>query len=330
MRDFKRIMVVTVAMILVSTTILCASAQIDTSEYLAQKDFMYADNPRYICFGGTPRRTTELQVLPTVGLGVGYAALVIGLHVNQSNAWWRDNTGSFHFVEDIQYAKGLDKAGHAYSGYAMTSFCSDLLMECGVSYKPAIWYGAGMGLAYMTYVEVQDGFAKDWGFSPTDAASNVLGVGIYLAQQYIPFIQNFTPRWSYIPTNWVGNNMINKRPKTFIDDYNGTTMWVAMNINNMLPVSLESYWPDWMMLSIGYGIDNYAVDDINGQPLPVKSKFLIGIDYDWVKILPDMSGVLNYMKQILNHIRIPGPTLEITSTGVRFGVLYPFAIVVPL
>lgn len=308
-----------------------AYAQTD-SLYLRPDEFRYADNQRYTIFGGTPRRTTEVQLAPTVALGAGFTCLAVALHYHQKNAWWpAGDSATFRFKEDLEYARGLDKAGHLYSSYVTATFTGDVLMESGFDRSTATWIGGATGLAYTLYVEVMDGFARDWGFSPSDAIADVVGSSFYVAQHYVPYLQNFTPRWSYVPASWVGYPVSNHRQKTFIDDYNSTTFWMACNVNNMLPASAAEYWPDWMMISLGYGIRDYDVVDANGREVGATRRFLIGVDYDWVKIIPTSSvGVLNYLRQALSYIRLPGPTLELGDDGVKFGVLYPFAIVVPL
>ena len=301
------------------------------SIYLSREEFQYADNPKYTFLGGTPRRETDVQLWPSIGMGVAYTGLFVALHYNQSNAWWKDQSGGWHVIEDIEYAKGLDKCGHFFGAYAMSSLSGDMLMEAGFSEEPATLIGAGMGLAFETYVEINDGYAKNWGFSPTDAIANAVGTGYYVLQYYVPFFENFTPRWSYVPPEWTGDSLINERPATFIDDYNGTTFWLACNVNNLLPTSAEPYWPDWLMFSFGYGIRNYARIDENGALEPVSRRFLFGLDYDWVKIIPESEfGFFNYLRQALNYIRLPGPTLEVGDDGVTFGFLYPFLLVVPI
>ena len=42
--------------------------------------------------------------------------------------------------------RGLDKLGHIYTSYVMSTFCGDVLMECGLDQTAAMWTGAGMGL----------------------------------------------------------------------------------------------------------------------------------------------------------------------------------------
>lgn len=303
---------------------------IDSSLYVPWDSFKYADNKRYTFLGGRPLIKSDVSTLPLVGMGAAYATLFTALHINQNNAWWKDDTGGWHVVEDLEYARFLDKFGHFYTAYIMSMVPADMLMESGMAQTPARWIGAGLGLLYNTYVEVEDGYASNWGFSPSDEIANFCGSTFYLLQYYFPVLENFTPRWSYIPSHWVNDASITDRPSTFIDDYNSTTFWLAVNVNNLLPKNLAEYWPDWMMLSAGYGIRNYAVTNSDGTQAPVTRRFMIGIDYDWIKILPEAKfGFLNYVRQWLNYLRLPGPTLEFGDDGVSFGVFYPFAIVVP-
>lgn len=298
-----------------------------TSVYLTHDEYRYADNQRYTVLGGTPRRETELNPVTTAAFGAGFCGLLVGLHITQANAWWADQRGDFHIVEDLEYARWTDKFGHFYAGYVMSTFCSDMLMECGMAQEPSVIAGASMGALYQTYVEVEDGFATGWGFSPSDAIANVAGAGFSVAQYYAPVLQNFTPRWSYVPSEWTGFKTIDSRPKTFIDDYNSTTFWLACNVNNLLPTSAANYWPDWLMVSVGYGIYNYDTDNGVGGYIPPPRRYMIGLDYDWVKIIPPSKiGVLNYLRQALNYIRLPGPTIEFGDQGTRFGLFYPFVL----
>ncbi len=300
-------------------------------KYVPWDEFMYADNKRYTFLGGRPFKETDVQPVPLIGMGVAYASIFTVLHINQSNAWWKDQSGGWRIIEDLEYAKFLDKFGHFFTAYCMSTLPADILMEAGMAEEPSRWIGAGLGLLYNTYVEVNDGYAANWGFSPSDAIANIAGCAYYMLQYYYPVLQNFTPRWSYIPVSWTGGVSINERPATFIDDYNSTTFWLAANVNNLLPEAVKPYWPDWLMLSAGYGISNYAVHDDAGNPLPVQQRYMIGLDYDWVKIIPESSfGFLNYVRQWLNVVRLPGPTLEFSSSGTRFRFFYPFQITVPM
>jgi hypothetical protein len=324
------------AILLLVATLHARAQDIVDSTYLTRDEFRFADDPRYTLLGGTPRRVTEIQPLPTIALGAAYTGLFMFLNHHMSNSWWQRSV-DFRVIEDGNYAKGADKVGHTYTGYVASTVCGDLLMECGFDYTTSTWLGAAMGLGYMTYVEYQDGHGANWGFSPTDAIANTAGAAVYVARNLSPFAQNFMPRWSYMPANVVGEQPTNGREVTVLDDYNATTFWLACNVHNLLPQSAKPYWPDWMMISVGYGIRNYEVYPTladgtrSATPLPIGRRFLLGIDYNWVKILPEAQsmGFLNYLRQGLNYVRLPGPTLEFGDDGVRFGLFYPFAIVVP-
>ncbi|MFM8771239.1 MAG: DUF2279 domain-containing protein [Candidatus Kapaibacterium sp.] len=312
-------------------TVTMASAQVNDSLYLSRAEFTDAGRPRYTFTGSTPRRVTDVQLLPTAVIGTAYTGLIVGLQMQMSDSWW-GRSGAFHVQEDGDYARYLDKAGHFFTGFTMSTIMGDALMECGFDYTTSTWLGASVGLAYMTMVEIQDGYAVTWGFSPSDALSNFTGAAFYAARNLVPALQNVTPRWSYVPAHLVGDRATTERPLTIFDDYNATTFWLNFNVENMLPTSLAAHWPDWMTISVGYGCRDYEVKNpADGSMRPVKRRMMIGIDYDWLKIIPESSvGVLNYVRQGLNYIRIPGPTLEFGDDGVRFAVLYPFAVVVPL
>jgi VanZ family protein len=312
-------------------SIATTSAWPSDSVYLFRDEFTDAGRPRYTFTGSTPRRVTQIQAIPTIAIGAAYTGLFLVLQAQMSSSWWQ-RTGSFNIQEDGDYAQYVDKAGHFFTGFTMSTIMGDALMESGFSYETSTWLGAALGLAYMTTVEIQDGYATTWGFSPSDQIANTAGAVFYAARNLVPDLQNVTPRWSYVPGRLVGERMTTERPLTIFDDYNSTIFWLNFNVENMLPRPWAEYWPDWMTLSVGYGCRDYEVRSSlpDGPMLPVRSRAMIGIDYDWLKILPESRfGVLNYVRQALNYIRLPGPTLEFSDAGVRFAVLYPFAVVVP-
>lgn len=305
---------------------LALSAQNSDSTFLFPHEFTYAGDARTTFLGAMPRRSTTIQPIPTAVVGGAYLGVTIALHQIQANAWWKDERGPFHFQEDWEYAFQVDKFGHCFGGYTMSWLIGDMLMDCGFDVETATIAGGSLGLAYQTYVEVLDGFGTRWGFSPSDAISNTVGAGLYVAQHYSLFLQNFTPRWNYAPPTLTGEHAINNRTANFIDDYNSATFWLACDVERLLPSSWSSYWPDWAMVSVGYGIRDYEVRLPSGELAAAYPRFMVGLDYNWMRILPPLPGVLNFFRQALNHIRLPGPTVEFSERGTRFHVLYPFVI----
>ena len=304
------------------------SLAIDSTKYVPLSSFTYAGERRYIIDGSLPATTTHIKPLNISIFGGLFLGAVIGLHIHQANAWWSKDRGHFHFQEDWVSALQVDKAGHAFGGYIGAYAMSEGLMASGFSWNSSVLWGSVFGLAYQSYVETEDGFAKDWGFSPSDWYFDAIGPIFFLAQQNVPVLQNITPKWQYIPSQWTGKPELNGRPKTFIDDYNSSTFWWSVNVYNLLPKNLKHYWIPWLNLAVGYGADAIDVHvNPNGPPDQLSSRrFVVGLDYNLVKLLPDGGNFWNWFKQSLNYIKLPSPALEFTGRGTRFYLLYPFRI----
>jgi len=297
----------------------------DISELVPLSQFTYAGQRRYTMDGSIPRLNTKIKLVTTSIIGGIYLGTLIWLHIHQQNAWWSGQRGNFHFEEDWVSALQVDKAGHSYGGYMMSYAVSEGLMASGFSWDEATLLGGGFGLAYQTYVETEDGFARDWGFSPSDWYFDAIGPIFFVAQHYVPALQNITPKWQYVPSEWTGEPIIN-RPRTFIDDYNSSTFWWSLNVYNTLPDNLKKYWLPWLNIAVGYGAD--AIDakiNPNGPPDQLSQRrYVIGLDYNLVELLPSGGSFWNWLRQSLNFLKLPSPALEFTQSGTKFKLLYPF------
>lgn len=305
----------------------------DTTLIISQEEFKYADNPKSTFTGILPNRETNIR--PTnfyifAGATISYMTVQ---HIVQRNSIWSE-TGDFRFIEDGNYALYIDKVGHTYGSYLSSYFFTEMFMWSGFGYDLSHILGPTMGILYTTYVEVMDGFAKDWGFSPSDFYFNIAGSIFSLLQHFIPYLQNITPKFMYIPASWHGE--LERKPHSFfIDDYSSHTFYWSFNVHNMLPKSLKDYWPPWLQLTFGVAVRNLC-DLLNpahncdltrgnvydgiilGSP-----RYIIGLDYDLVKILPDGIPFWNWIRQTLNFFKLPAPAIEF-GDGVRFHLLYPF------
>ncbi|MGE5352218.1 MAG: DUF2279 domain-containing protein [Acidobacteriota bacterium] len=297
------------------------------SKRLSLNEFTYAGDRRYTLDGSLPLSETKIKPLTASIVGGIYLGAIVGLHINQRNAWWSDNRGAFHFQEDWFSALQVDKAGHSFGSYIISYVLSEGLLASGVSYDASAIWGSALALAYQTYVETEDGFAKNWGFSPSDWYFDAIGASFFLAQHYNPFLQNITPKWQFVPSEWTGKPLI-LRPRTFIDDYNSSTFWWSVDVYNILGENEKRYWPKWLNVAIGYGGD--AIDanpDPNGPPdqLSVR-RYILGLDLNLIRLLPEGGWFWNWARQSLNYIKLPLPAVEFTEKGTRFYVFYPFRI----
>ncbi len=307
---------------------------IDTSLTLTPEEFMYGDNYRTTFTGIMPNRETKIRPTNLAIFAGATLAYMTAQHIVQKNSIWSE-TGEFRIIEDGDYALYIDKVGHTYGADLSSYFFTEMFLWSGFGYDASFLLGPSLGVLYTAYVEVMDGFAADWGFSPTDFYSNVGGALFFMLQHYIPYLQNITPKFMYFPADWHGE--LKRVPHSFfVDDYSSHTFYWSFNVHNMLPKALKSYWPSWLQLTFGVAVRNLGdMNDPNFKPDYSKGKvydghvfgsprYIIGLDYDLVKILPDGVPFWNWIRQSLNYFKIPAPAVEFSNEGTRFYLLYPF------
>lgn len=316
-----------------SSELIKFDKSVDDSLYISDKDFMYANNQRYTLMGHNPLKETDIKLWPTVAMGGIVSGLFYLQHIWQKETIWKE-TSHFKFMEDGMYALYADKGGHIFGAYYTSYFWTEAFFTIGMDFDLATILGGAMGMGYLTYVEILDGFGTKWGFSPSDFYTDIIGAGWYLGQHYVPFLQNFTPKFTYVPAPWHGDR--HRKPSDmFIDDYSSHTLWVNININNMLPDNIEKYWPDWLDISLGYAARNlcegcepgYAtLHKIEGGMVYGDREYIISLDYNLVKLLPDGGSFWNWFKQSLNYIKFPAPAIVFGDKKPQLYLLYPFSL----
>ncbi len=281
-------------------------------------NFFYAGHKRFTISGELPNFEKDINPF-RAGVVSGVSLVtIVALHINQNVAWWSHRGRPFYIRDDWNNALQADKLGHFMGGYFTSYFAREGLVYAGFGWDESIFWGSVFGIISQTYVEIKDGFAQNTGFSPTDFVADILGSGYFYVQHYVPFLQNFTPKWQYTPPGLIGVPL-KMRTQTFLDNYNATTAWWSVDVHNLLPHQYRRLWPNWLNLALGYGI--------NGYYSPHKTRrFLIGIDFNLVELLPDGGSFWNWFKQTFNYFKLPLPAVEFTNNGTRFYLFYPFQI----
>ncbi len=287
--------------------------------------YLYAGHVRYTVDGMPALRNSHINYL-ALGITSGvYLGIMVGLHIYQMNTFWADRSSRINILEDGSYAKGVDKFGHVFGATMMSYASTQVLQGSGVSVESSHIWGTLMGILYQTYVEIEDGYGRQWGFSPTDMYMNMVGATYYLSQYYIPALQNVTEKWIYTPAPWI-HEQARASSETFIDDYSSSTFFYSFKMVNIFPDAIASHWPRWLNLAFGYaarGLDTPQED----------TKLVFALDYDFPELFPDfrqtvggaLGDGLNWVIQTLNYIKFPSPAIEIGSHGMtRFNLLYPF------
>jgi hypothetical protein len=254
----------------------------------------------------------EINYPILTGLGVVYLGAGIGVHLYQRNAWWKDDRTSFHFQTDWPYALWIDKIGHFYAATLLAHAFSVGLEAADVQSENAMIYGSIAALAFQYYVEIEDGFGKQWGFSPGDAIANTLGVGYALAQYYHPYLQNFQFKYSYYPSKEIRNGT---HKGNAIDDYEGQKYWLSFRMKELLPNDISSIWPSFLNIAVGYGVNN--LDGSGGG----EKEVYIALDLE-AQALPFYGEFGQFVKNTLNYFHFPLPGIKITPNTVFFVFCY--------
>lgn len=258
----------------------------------------------------------RLQTLVISEAALGTAALV-GLN----QVWYADYPKSnFHFINDNAEWLQMDKVGHVFSAYHLGSLGANAMKWTGANQQSQLLYGATLGLAFLTTVEVFDGYSANWGASLGDVVANVSGTALYVSQELLWKEQRIVPKFSFHTTPYakarpevLGSSL----QEQILKDYNGQTYWLSFNIHSFAP---KSKVPKWLNVAIGYGAEGMITGDdafVNTIFLPESKRyrqFYLSLDVDLTKI-ETKSHFLKTILTICNTIKIPAPTFEIKGLG---------------
>lgn len=247
--------------------------------------------------------------------------------VGLNQLWYSDyDQSKFHTVNDINQWLQMDKMGHVFTSYQMGRVGADLLRWSGGSKKDQLLYGATLGFGFLAAVEVMDGYSKEWGFSWGDIAANGVGTGLYIGQELLWNEQRIDVKYSFRQTKYapvnpekLGNNLLEQ----VLKDYNGQTYWLSANLYSFFK---ESKIPKWLNIALGYGAEGMLgeSEDVDNQLLTNNSRrrqFYLSFDVNLRKIRTQ-SPLLRSIFSIINMIKMPFPTLEISKKRCVFHLFY--------
>ena len=222
----------------------------------------------------------------------------------------------FHFFNDSREWLQVDKAGHAATAYNISTMQHDLLRWCGVPRNDAIIAASITSMAYMSIIEILDGFSSEWGFSTTDMLANFSGTALFAAQQYgwneqrvgMKIAARFSP---YAKENrqLLGKNWASRLMK----DYNGQTYWLSFNLRSFLPSNTSI--PEWANIAVGYGAGGMT----RARDMNVNSdnstkrfrRFFLAADADLFRI--PAQDWLQGSLYLTRYIKTPAPAIEYNS-----------------
>jgi len=247
---------------------------------------------------------------------VGSLAL-IGLN----QLWYADYPRSnFHYINDNSEWLQMDKMGHVFSSYQLGNIGANSLKWAGVGRKNQLLYGATIGLAFMTTVEVFDGYSANWGASMGDVAANVSGTALYVSQELLWKEQRIVPKFSFHTTPYASkrpNVLGSTLEEQLLKDYNGQTYWLSANLYSFMR---SSSIPPWLNIAVGYGAEGMITgkdEFVNTIFLPEHKRyrqFYLSLDVDLTKIKMK-SHFFKTILTVFNTLKIPAPAFEIKGNG---------------
>lgn len=287
------------------------------------------------------------------------AVIIAGIMSSLYTSWYSGSeTGGFHFYNDNGEWLQMDKFGHANSCYNFANIGYEALSMTGLDERRSILYGAPLGITIMTMVEIFDGLSSDWGFSWGDMTANILGTGLFMAQQAYWHEQRIALKYSYHYSGCSKYDVRNPNTmerdyimgKDWLDriyeDYSGVTVWAAFDVKSLF-MNDKSRYPSWLGWAIGYGAEGMTGEYNNYRPAGKA-----GEDGNWgrgwefdpenqpgkleymsndarqrrlflapdidISRIPCKNKTLKHVLRVLSAIKIPTPTLEYRPGEDRF------------
>jgi hypothetical protein len=253
-----------------------------------------------------------------VGSGITIGSIYAGSIISLQQVWYKESfQKDFHLFNDGKNWLQMDKAGHVFTGYYLSSIFSGSFRWSGLSARKSSLIGSAIGLSYLSSLEIMDGFSKDWGFSWWDMTSNIGGGVLFVLQEYAFSKQIFVPKFSFHTTKYasirpqvLGSNFAEQ----LLKDYNGQTYWLSFSPGNL---GVRSF-PKWLCLSFGYSADEKLVGNLEFfEDFESKREFLLSLDIDLNELKVKNEFWRKVLKQV-NMIKIPFPAIYMK--GTKFGV----------
>ncbi len=277
----------------------------------------------------SPKKITERKIY----VATGASALTIGSLVSLNQAWYAAyNTGQFHFFNDNAEWLQMDKVGHTWTNYQLARLMMGTFKWAGYSKKQQLLYGGSIGFAYMTCIEVMDGFSKGWGFSWGDEMVNAIGSAMAVAQCAYWDRQKIQIKFSYASSGLAKYNpsLLGKNASTqILKDYNGQTYWLTCNPFDF--IKTQNKFPKWLNIALGYNAsgmlgaiqNKILIYDEHGSPITFNRErhFLFSLDVDLSRI-KTKSRILQKVFSVVNILKFPAPAVDFAQHGIKFHYLY--------
>ena len=225
--------------------------------------------------------------------------VVTGSLIESYYAWWKNAEKPFSFYNSgwFEGSKGIDRIGHFCGAYYFFHLSRDVMLYGGHDEYTADLWGLGLSAFHSLSIEIGDGFSP-WGFDLKDLASDIAGIGYAYMQTKIPALENINFKYSY----WSHGL---KSAANFSQDYDALTIWMAFNVHGFLPDSWKNYWPKFLGLAVGYGVDDHGT----------RSELAVALDVN-LGVFKINQDELALLQKAANRMHLPLPGMKFTEVKV--------------
>lgn len=237
----------------------------------------------------------------------GLVVQQISSFVIQYYWWWE---GDYHpfFVENDGYFRnyflGVDKLGHGFTSYMYAHGIRELCTYGGFSEKSTRRLSWILPAFWAISIEIGDGFSS-YGYSHQDLVANLSGLGFAILQQRVPYFKNFKMKMSYTPSKHFRESNFNGW--TLTNDYWGHMYWMTFDVHQMLPQHVRRFWPPFLNLGIGYGLDNRP------EVYPgIRREIAISLDWNISAIHARKGSGTYLLKEMFDYFHYPAPGISKT------------------
>ena len=263
----------------------------------------------------SPLKFGGMIALSATAYGAAYALVF-------AKGWWDDERSHFHFENDFDYAKNLDKAGHFAAGVFLAEGFYLGYYWAGLSEFQAYLAAGLSAMSTHIAIDIKDGFAPKWGFSIFDVLSGTLGGFYPMAKRYVPFFKYIDFKYSY----WRNSEAYWRETDTgvFTDDYCNETFWLSLKVHRLLPQSARWIWPSWLAVAGGWSVSPSTFYKKKNRHVSKKGhhEFYVALDYDLEGVFKPHQRWARNVVRMLNYIKLPAPTFQVYP-DVKFFLLYP-------
>lgn len=244
-----------------------------------------------------------------------FTATAIGSYAYLMTQWYSGVPKShFHWFNDWEEWKQMDKVGHLYGAYQLGRLALQLAQWTQSPSQKRPYY-AFLGFLYQLPIEVMDGFSAKWGASLPDVGANLIGSLLAFGNQILWGEQRVLVKYSFYPSPYAEKypDKLGKGIVQLLKDYNGQNYWLSFRIGDWIS---NASWSRGLAIALGYGADG-LIGGYGQEPASVirareSRQWYLGVDLH-VSAYKTRSKVLNSLLFCLDAVRIPLPALEYHS-----------------